>query len=233
MHLFSVIFFKERGVKCLAINILFIIMFVLGVNYLINYRLRIKKAADLSKDTLFPKRDDEFSSILLPTEWKEMEPLAKNTKSYQYVKWGTIIALVLLTVLLWIVLATDWLGSSFLSVVYLFIVIISLIKLRGNLFILSKGIILNGKFYSSNQIKYYQIEKIVRWHELYGLDDRLNNAYKMTFKVKKELFPQNYIVVKDTDYLEQMIQLLDEQGIPGMKEQEPANSSVGNFTTKS
>ncbi|WP_307847720.1 hypothetical protein [Metabacillus bambusae] len=215
------------------INILFTIMFVLGVNYLINYQLRIKKAADLSKDTLFPNIDDEFSSILLPIEWKEMEPLAKNTKSYQYVKWGTIIALVLLTVLLWIVLATDWLGSSFLSIVYLFIVIISSIKHRGNLFILSKGIILNGKFYSSNQIKYYQIEKIVRWHELYGLDDRLNNAYKMTFKIKKELFPPNYIVVKDADYLERMILLLDEQGIPGIKEIEQANSSVGNFTTKS
>ncbi|MBO1512109.1 hypothetical protein I7822_10580 [Metabacillus sp. BG109] len=217
----------------MVINILFTIMFVLGVNYLINYQLRIKKAADLSKDTLFPNIDDEFSSILLPIEWKEMEPLAKNTKSYQYVKWGTIIALVLLTVLLWIVLATDWLGSSFLSIVYLFIVIISSIKHRGNLFILSKGIILNGKFYSSNQIKYYQIEKIVRWHELYGLDDRLNNAYKMTFKIKKELFPPNYIVVKDADYLERMILLLDEQGIPGIKEIEQANSSVGNFTTKS
>ncbi|WP_338785837.1 hypothetical protein [Metabacillus sp. FJAT-53654] len=219
--------------KKLVINILFTIMFILGVYYLINYRLRIKKAADLSKDALYPKIDDEFNSILLPIEWEKMEPLAKNTKSYQYVKWGTLIALLLLLVLLWIVLATEWLGSSFFSVVYLFIVIINSIKHRGNLFILSKGIILNSKFYSSNQIKNYQIEKIVRWHELYGLDDRVNNAYKMTFKIKKELFPQNYIVVKDTDYLERMILLLDEQGIPGMKEKELANSSVGNFTTKS
>jgi hypothetical protein len=208
-------------------------MFILGVYYLINYRLRIKKAADLSKDALYPKINDEFSSILLPTEWKEMEPLAKNTKSYQYVKWGTFIALVLLSVLLWIVLATEWLGSSFFSVVYLFILIISSIKHRGNLFILSKGIILNGKFYSSNQIKNYQIEKIVRWHELYGLDDRLNNAYKMTFKIKKELIPPNNIVVKDTNYLERMILLLDKQGIPYMREKEQVNSSVGNFTTKS
>ncbi|QNF30466.1 hypothetical protein HUW50_25155 [Metabacillus sp. KUDC1714] len=217
----------------MVINILFTIMFILGVYYLINYRLRIKKAADLSKDALYPKIDDEFNSILLPIEWKEMEPLAKNTKSYQYVKWGTLIALLLLLALLWIVLATEWLGSSFFSVVYLFIVIINSIKHRGNLFILSKGIILNGKFYSSNQIKNYQIEKIVRWHELYGLDDRVNNAYKITFKIKKELFPPNYIVVKDSAYLERMILLLDEQGIPGMKEKELANSSVGNFTTKS
>lgn len=208
-------------------------MFILGVYYLINYCLRIKKAADLSKDALYPKIDDEFSGILLPAEWKEMEPLAKNTKSYQYVKWGTLIALVLLLVLLWIVLATEWLGSSFFSVVYLFIVIISSIKHRGNLYILSKGIILNGKYYSPNQIKNYQIEKIVRWHELYGLDDRLNNAYKMTFKIKKELFPPNYIVVKDADYLERMILLLDEQGIPGINKKEQANSSVRNLTIKS
>jgi hypothetical protein len=216
----------------MMMNILFSVIFVLGVCYLIIYRLNLKKAADLSKDAYYPKKEDEFSSILLPIEWKEMEHLTKDTKSYQYVKWGTVVALVLLTILLWIVLATEWLGSSYFSVVYLFLTIMSAIKHRGNLFILPKGLILNGKYYSSNQIKYYETERIIRWHELYGLNSRVNNAYKLTFTVKNKLFQPNFIMVEDSDHLDQIIHLLDEQGISASKKMEKPNASVDNFINK-
>ncbi|MEH7346057.1 hypothetical protein V7122_19625 [Bacillus sp. JJ1532] len=214
-------------------NIIFTVLFVLGVIYLIKYRLNLKKAADCSKDALFPKKEHEFSSILLPTEWKEMEPLTKHTKSYQYVKWGTMIALVLLTVLLIIVISTDWLGSSFFSFAYLFFTIISAIKHRGNLFILPNGLILHGKFYSSDQIKYYETEKVIRWHELYGLDSRVNNAYKLTFHLKNRLFQPSFIVVRDLDHLEKIIGLLNEQSIMRIQKEKKPYSSVVKLTNKS
>ncbi|MFZ3589444.1 hypothetical protein ACOI1C_09215 [Bacillus sp. DJP31] len=97
----------------MIIDILFSVMYILGAYYLIIYRLNLKKAADLSMGALYPKKEEEFSSILLPIGWKEMEPLTKEKKSYQFVKWGTPLALGLLTVLVVIVLSTDWLGSSY------------------------------------------------------------------------------------------------------------------------
>lgn len=213
-------------------SILFSLIFVLSVYYLIHYRLNIKKAIDISKDSLYPKNDSEFGSIMLPTEWKEMEPLTKNTKSYQYVKWGTVVALVLLTILFVIVMATDWLEISFFSFAYLFFGIINAIKHRGNLFILPRGLILNGYYYSSNQIKCYETERIVRWHELYGYDSRVDNAYKLTIKVKKKLFQPNFFVVNGLDHLEQIMYLLNVQGIPGIQKMEQPQSSVRKVTNK-
>ena len=175
---------------------------------------------NLSKEALYPVKEEEFKSILLPLEWKEMEPLKENTKSYQYVKWGTRIVLVLLSVLLWIVLMTDWLGTSFFSFAYLFFIILSAIKHPGNLFILSEGIVLDGRYYPSKQIKYYETEKIIRWHELYGLDSQVNNAYKLTFKLKNKLFGSDFVVVKDETHLEQILALLEKQGISGIRKGE-------------
>jgi len=196
---------------------LFTILFLIGVTYLIRYRLNLKKAAEMADDAIYPKKESEFASILIPVEYKEMAPLTKNTRSYQFVKWGTVVALVLLSGILAVIFTTDWLGSSFINLVYLFFVIISTVKHKGNLYIISSGIILHGKYYPSNQIKHYEIEQIVRWHELYGYDSRVNNAYKLTFKVKRRAFQPNYIVVEDTAHLEKISTLLGQQGIIGIK----------------
>ncbi|QOR67895.1 hypothetical protein IM538_07120 [Cytobacillus suaedae] len=195
-------------------NIIFIILFLLGSYYLLHYRLNLKKAADTSKNALYPKTEDEFSTILLPNEYKEMEPLTKDAKSYRYVKWGTWVALFLLVSLLMVVLSTDWFESSAFTVVYLFIAIITAIRHRGNLFILEKGIILNGKYYSTNQIKHFETEQIIKWHELYGLHSRINNAYKLSVKLKNNLFQPSFVVIEDKDHLERITKFLEQLDIP-------------------
>jgi hypothetical protein len=204
----------------ILINLLFIFVFIVGAMHLLQYRFNLMKAVHISKDALYPKNKDEFSSILLPPQWKEMQPITFKTRSYQYVKWGTNIALMLLIFLLLGVLFTDWLRSSYLSVAYLFFVIINAIKHQGNLFILENGIIINGKYYSTNKIKNYDIEQIIRWHHLYGLHSRVNYAYKLTFNLKNKLFGSNYIVVEDQVHLDQIMVLLDQQGITGFKTNE-------------
>lgn len=158
-----------------------------------------------------------------------MGPLTKNTKSYLYVNWGTFAALVLLAVLLGIVLSTNWLGTDFLNLAFIFFLIISAVRHQGNLFILPKGIILNGKYYSSNQINSYESEQIIRWHELYGLDSRVNNAYKLTINVKKKFVQPDYIVVKDRTHLEKITALLDQQGISGLMKTDQSKTPVGNI----
>jgi hypothetical protein len=175
--------------------------------------MNLRKAAETSKHAIYPKTDDEFSSILLPNEYKEMEPLTKDTKSYQYVKWGTLVALLLLVSLLMVVLTTDLFETSAFTVVYLFIAIITAIRHRGNLFILKKGIILNGKYYSRHQIKHFETEQIIKWHQLYGLHARVNNAYKLTVKIKTNFFQPGFIVVEDREHLERITKLLKELGI--------------------
>ncbi|WP_223820778.1 hypothetical protein [Bacillus sp. S3] len=174
----------------------------------------MKKAADVSKDALYPINESEFAGIIIPTDWKSMEPLTKNTRSYRYVKWGTIAALGLLTALFVLVLTTDWFESSFFSLAYLFFIIIGSVRHRGNLFLLPNGIILNGKFVSYNQIKHYETEQIVRWHSLYGLDTNVNNAFKVTFILKRTIFQPQFIVVQNADQLKHISALLLQKGVP-------------------
>ncbi|MGE7625105.1 hypothetical protein ACQKMD_19375 [Viridibacillus sp. NPDC096237] len=214
-------------------NIIFTIIFVLGVYLLIRYRLNLSKAVQLSKNALFPTKEDDFNSLLSPTEWKEMEPLSKNTKSYLFVKWGTPVALILLALLLWFVLMTDVLGSSSFSIASLFLVIITVIKHPGNLFILTSGLIFDSKYYSFNQIKGYEVEKISRWHELYGLDPKVNNGYKFSLKIKNKPFSPNFIVVKDHENLSKIVDLLDKEGILGTIKEENSYSSINTSTNKS
>ncbi|MEH7013295.1 hypothetical protein V7087_21210 [Neobacillus niacini] len=195
-------------------NSLFSLFYILGVYYLISYQLKIKKAADSAREAIFPKTKSEFDSILIPTEWKEMEPLTKKTKSYRLVKWGTITALVLLSLLLWMVISTNWIKSSFFTLAYLFFAIINLIHHRGNLYILQRGLILFGKYYSFKRVNYYEVEKIVRWHELYGLDSSVNNGYKLTIIFKKQLFSSSkFVVIKDFEHLKQIVTLFEGYGI--------------------
>ncbi len=215
------------------VDIFFSIVFILGVYYLIQYRLSIKKAVDLSKQALFPQTEEEFRGILIPTEFKEMEPLSKSTKSYKIVKWGTVAVVILLLALLLVVLTTDYLGSSFFSFAYFFFAIISAVRHRGNLFILPKGIILQGRYFAYNQVKEYEVERIVRWHELYGLHDRLNFSYKLTIKVKG-IFPFiNYVVVEKEEHLEKIIRLLESRGVLGKRVIDPSQQSAPHISSKS
>jgi hypothetical protein len=207
----------------MLLDFMFTVIFFFAIYYLIRYQLNLKKAAENSQKALYPKTADEFASVLIPAEWKAMEPLTKETKTYRYVQLGSALALVLLTVLLGIVLFTDWLGSSFFSIAYFFFAIINVIPHRGNLYLFHDGIILNGRYYSTKQIRSYKIEEIVRWHELYGLDDRVNYGYKLTFHVKKFRFIQpNFVVITERHQLEKIVCLLKKQGISG--EITPVNS---------
>ena len=173
----------------------------------------MKKAADASKEALYPIKESEFAGIIIPNEWKQMEPLSKNTKSYRYVKWGTVAALGLLSLLFVMVVTTDWFGSSYFSLAYLLFVIINSIRHRGNLFILPKGIILNGKFVSFNQIKHFETEQIVRWHNLYGLDSKVNNAFKLTIKLKRTFFQPHFLVIENAAQLGQISAFLQQKGV--------------------
>jgi hypothetical protein len=198
-------------------NLLFGIIFLAGIFLLIRFRLNLKKAAESAPAALYPQGPDEFSSVLLPGEWLEMEPLTKESKSYRVVKWGTYAALALLIILLGIVIGTDWLDTQFIMISYMFFAILSAIRHRGNFFILPRGIILNARYYSFSEIKYYETEKIIRWHELYGLDHRVNNGCKLSFKIKNKLFQPNFVVIQNEEHLEKITQLLEKQGVTGVE----------------
>lgn len=195
------------------LDLVYSCLFLLGIYYLIRYRLNLKKAAEISQNALFPQTETEYSRILLPNEWREMEPITKEAKSYKSVHWGTLFAFVVLVGLLVVVLRTNRFDTSFMSIAYLFFVIINAIPHRRNLFILSDGIILDSRHYSFQQIQSYQIEEIVRWHELYGLNDRINHAFKLTILLKRRLFKSQFVVVEDREQLDKITSYLKEHGI--------------------
>lgn len=200
----------------MVLDLLFLGIFILAIVYLIRYQVSLTKAAEISHRALYPNNEQEFASILIPHEWKRMEPLTKTTKSYLYVKWGTIAVLIFLTSLIAIVLWTDWLDSVFFSFAYFFYMLIKIIPHKGSLFILQEGVIFNGRTYSTHQIKGYEVEEIIRWHELYGLDDRVNYGFKLTLHLKNtRFFEPNFVVVTDEKQLEKILRLLNGQGITG------------------
>ncbi|TYS14451.1 hypothetical protein FZC78_18335 [Rossellomorea vietnamensis] len=197
------------------LDVFFLLVFLLGIYFILRYRFNLKKAAETSTDALYPKSKEEFSSILLPGEWLEMEPLTKESKSYRVVNWGTYGSVILLVILLVVLLATDWLDSLFSISAYFFFIILSAIRHRGNFFILPKGIILNARYYPLSEVKHYETEKIIRWHELYGLDERADNGYKLSFKIRNKVIQPNYVIVENDEQLGRIRDLLDKQGITG------------------
>lgn len=56
--------------EVIMVSIFYIVIFILSVSYLIRYRLNIKKAAEIANEALYPRKEDEFASILIPLEWK-------------------------------------------------------------------------------------------------------------------------------------------------------------------
>ncbi|MEK5440538.1 hypothetical protein [Fredinandcohnia sp. FSL W7-1320] len=215
------------------VDIFFSIVFILGVYYLIQYRISIKKAVDFSKEALYPQTEEEFRGILIPNEFKEMEPLSKSTRSYKIVKWGTTAIIIVLIGLLIVILTTDYLGSSFFSLAYFFFALISAVRHRGNLFLLPKGIILQGRYFSYSRVKEYEVERIVRWHDLYGIEDRLNFSYKLTIKVKS-IFPfLNFVVVENEEHLDKIIELLETNGIPGKRKADQTQQTTPTISSKS
>ncbi|WP_246141063.1 hypothetical protein [Bacillus marasmi] len=178
------------------------------------YRYNLKKAVELSKDAIFPQEKEDFTKLLIPAEWKEMQPLTTNSKPYQSVKWGTVAVIILSAILLWYVLTTNWLETAFLNIIYLFSIGIRFIHHPGNFYILQNGIVLNGRYYSFNQVKNYQVEKIIRWHELYGLSSRVDNAYKLTLGVQTFTRQPHYIVVENEEMLKRITSLLQHKNVP-------------------
>ncbi|OCA85960.1 hypothetical protein A8F94_14025 [Bacillus sp. FJAT-27225] len=208
-------------------TIIFSAILIIGIYYLIRNFVNLKKAIDLSENALFPVTEEHFSSVLFAGEWKNTARLSKRTRSYQIVKWGTGAALIVLAALLVIVFFTDWLSPSFFSFAYLFFLMLNAVKHPANFYIVPNGIILDSKFIATSDIKEYSVERIVRWHALYGLDSRANYGYKLSFQYNKKLMTSNFMVVTEKKELETVIELLDAQGIRSTIQLNEPASTVG------
>ncbi|HEY4554458.1 MAG TPA: hypothetical protein VIG80_14800 [Bacillaceae bacterium] len=201
------------------LNLFFVFLLVVGVYFLIRDFLSLKKAAELSAEALYPI-GEQFTNVFTDREWNEMKPISKQTKSYRIVKWGTVAALVFVLGLAGIVFLTDLVSSSIFSFIYIFYFYMSAIRHPGNFFILQKGIIMDSKYISPSSIKEFSMEKIRRWHALYGYHSKVNNGYKLSFSFKNRLIPSSFVVVTEEKDLNEIIRLLETQGIHGKLEEE-------------
>jgi len=200
------------------INLLFSVIFIIGIVYLIRFRLNLKYAAEIAGNSLYPANEEDMNSIVIPSEFKVMQPLTKGTKSYQWVKWGTVGVITLLTALLAVVYWTEMLHQSIFSIVHLFFILISSIKHRGNFYLLADGLILNGYYVPWGRVKGYKVEKIIKWHELYGLDNKINYGFKLEVKVKNKWFQPQFVVVRDQVQLDRVLTLLEKHGVENIRD---------------
>lgn len=72
----------------------------------------------------------------------------------------------------------------------------------------------------------------MRWHDLYGMNDRMNFGYKLAIKVKGFFPLVNFVVVEKEEHLEQIIHLLETGGVQGKRIAEPSQHTTPNITTK-
>ncbi|WP_071459677.1 hypothetical protein [Bacillus massilinigeriensis] len=201
--------------------------FLAGIYFILDYRINISKALHACKHATFPLNQNEFSAVLIPDAkgWSEMIPLSAQTSSYKKVKWGTVVAITILVILL---VFTNYLDRAFLSMAYLFFLMIESTRHPGNLYIADKGIVLHCRYIPATSIKHYRTEKIVKWHSLYGIDTQVNNAYKLTFKMNKSWQQSHYVVIKNFEELEKITRLLGLQGIPRVQKSEHPYPSSAN-----
>ncbi len=206
-------------------ELFFTLLFIFGVYYLLRNSYNIAIAAERSKEALYPGTEEEYKNIFPASENKEMEPLTKDTRTYRFVQWGTAVAIVLLGILFVYVITTD-LHFSFLTAANLFGFIIFLVRLPGNFYIHSDGLILNGKFFSPRKIKGYSVEKIVRWHELYGLHPGMNNGYKLTLHFRKGFVFHHFVVIRELEELKKVEKYLHDLGIYELNKEQNEDPGV-------
>jgi hypothetical protein len=200
------------------ISLFFIVLFVFCMSYIIRQHKRLKMAIHLSRNAHFPITEDEYDGIRTAPGWKGMEPLTEESKGYRQVRLLTFLAIILMSSIVTIIIFTDWFDAAFLNIVYMFIPIMSLIKHHGSFFLLQKGIVFQGFFYPWGSIEYYEIEKIIKWHDLYGYHDKVNNGYKLSIKVKGKFTKPSYIVISNREVLDKVLKDFSKHGLLELEE---------------
>lgn len=203
----------------MLLDIFLLLLLVFGVYYLLRNLYHVTAAIRKVEGALYPGGEEEMKHILIPNEWNEMKPLKKGAKTYRIVQWGTVAALFALGIFFVVAMVVDLNPALLPSILYLFLAILLAVKHPGNLYILPDGMILNGRYVPAGRIGGYKTEEIVRWHELYGLDSRINNKYKLTVVLNKSFFTTKFFVVTEREELQKIENLLRTLGIEKLPEE--------------
>lgn len=200
-------------------DIFLLLLFIFGVYYLLRNLYHVTAGIRRVEEALYPGGEEEMKHILIPNEWKEMKPLHRDTKTYRIVQWGTVAALFALGILFVVAVVVDLNPALLPTFLYLFLAILLAVKHPGNLYILPDGMILNGRYLPTGLIRGYKTEEIVRWHELYGLDPRINNKYKLTVVLRRRFFTTKFFVVTEREELQKIERSLRKMGIEKLPEE--------------
>ncbi|WP_243290462.1 hypothetical protein [Bacillus sp. FJAT-47783] len=193
---------------------LFLTLYLLGIGYIIFYRYQLKVSVEKIRNALDTNKIPHFQSIRIPVDWKEMEQLEKRAKGYRLAHWLTIGLISIMTTILFLVIKFKSLDEiSLLMLSFVLSLHISSVLQRGNFYLLPDGLVINSMFYSWDAVQLVRVEKIVKWHELYGLDDAINDGFKLTVRVKRKLFQPQYIVVTEEEELNEMVSIFEKHHI--------------------
>ncbi|KUP08609.1 hypothetical protein Q73_05305 [Bacillus coahuilensis m2-6] len=187
------------------LQVILTVVSLFTIYFAINSIVHLKKTMVASKSSYFPN-EPEMKSILFPNEWEQMEPVNENSSSYKWVIRGNLIAIVM-TIVIYIILLKY--GPVNLSTLPLFLYIITTVftgfnqRVR-NLYIVEHGLIVKNKLYNKEKISFIEIEKIIKWHPLYGLSQEINNGYRIKI-VKRLSLASDIVVITEDKVLDRFI----------------------------
>ncbi|MEI5907480.1 hypothetical protein WAK64_10465 [Bacillus spongiae] len=190
----------------------YVLLFTGVCTWLIYYQYQIRKAMQLTEEALFPQKD-QYEKVLTPYAWTEMRPLTKDAKSYKYYNWLTVVIVLLLIAMFYFVFIDKTIQGNVIVTSYLLLSMTNLIRLPASFYLIPNGLILNGFFYPWSKINSYEVERIVKWHSMYGLHEKINNGYCVRFQIKKRWLRPQPIVISDYETFHFINNYLIERGI--------------------
>lgn len=187
-----------------------IVVYGIGVGYIIYFRYQLK----ISAEKVEREGGITYQSLCQQNSWKKSQPLLKNTRDYKMIHWLAIIIPSLFGLTVIGTLLIDRLGVSFFINANMFLLYtLPLFTTKAYFYFFQDGVIINGVCYAWEKLESVQVEKITKWHPLYGLNKDINDGYRIVIHVKRKFFNKHYMIVTDQEEKDDIIKRIEKQQI--------------------
>ncbi|WP_335869510.1 hypothetical protein [Bacillus sp. 2205SS5-2] len=193
--------------------IFYVLLFIGVFIQVIYYRYQLRSSVYLTKQAIFPMEQAQYETIRIAPEWNAMQPFTSTSKRYKWINIITLLILAFVGFLGYFVFIDQAIQEQFILVIYLLASVPGWMKQPGNIYIVKKGVILHGLFYRWSEVKSYEVEKVVKWHSLYGYHEKVNNGYLLKVRIKRKWLQPEAVVFSDKKRLDEALSYFHQQEI--------------------
>ncbi|WP_243387708.1 hypothetical protein [Bacillus kexueae] len=172
------------------------------------YRYQLKK----SLERVESGEGISFYSVRRENDWKAVQPLSRKSKDYLIIHWCAIALPFLYAGILFIIFVFNILDTwFFIYGNFLLFHILPFLMRRFYFYLLNDGLIIHGVFYHWDKIERVEVEKITKWHPLYGLDKEINDGYRIVFFLNQKMNRKQTIVLVDEEEKNTIVDEIEKQ----------------------